>query len=82
MIAGGIAITKLKAMEEALSVMPTVLTWPTKNLATSKMGIPRKPGKETALLFNISEPTKGMEVTLFFIVVKMGMMVLLRCFPG
>jgi hypothetical protein len=40
MMAGGIAITKLNAMAEARSVIPTVFTWAIKNFMTSNKGMP------------------------------------------
>lgn len=52
-IAGGMAIIKLKAMEAALSWIPTVFSWATKKLTTSYKGIFLKPGREVALLFLI-----------------------------
>jgi hypothetical protein len=53
MIAGGMAITKLNAIEEALSVIPTVLTCPKKNLITSKRETPLNPGRDVDLLLLI-----------------------------
>jgi hypothetical protein len=49
-IAGGIAITKLKAMADALSFIPTFFTCLAKKLITSKRGIPWKPGNTITLL--------------------------------
>ncbi len=51
--AGGIANNKLNAMEDARSVIPTVLTWLKKNFITSNNGMPLKPGSLVALLFFI-----------------------------
>ena len=49
-MAGGMAITRLNEIADALSVMPTVLTWLIKKLTTSNMGMPRKPGSDVVLL--------------------------------
>jgi hypothetical protein len=67
MIAGGIAITKLNAMDEARSLIPTVFTWPKKNWITSYNGMPRNPGNEMDLLFRTRYSYVGEVVILFFI---------------
>ena len=68
-IAGGIAITKLKAIAEALSVIPIVFTCPIKKLITSNSGMPLNPGREVDLLFLIIKATgaeASMLVNIFF----------------
>jgi hypothetical protein len=50
MIAGGMAMTRLKEIADALSVIPTVFTCLIKKSTTSYNGIPLKPGKEVNLL--------------------------------
>jgi hypothetical protein len=50
MMAGGMAITKLKEMADARSVIPTVFTCPKKNMITSYRAIPLKPGRNVFLL--------------------------------
>ena len=67
MMAGGIAITKLKAMEEALSVTPTVLTCLIKKFTTSNNVIPLKPGNCKILLFLTIKVAGADEAILFFI---------------
>jgi hypothetical protein len=43
-MAGGMAMIKLKAIEEALSVMPTAFTCLKKNPTTSNKEMPLNPG--------------------------------------
>ncbi len=74
MIAGGMAITKLKAIEEALSVIPTVFTWPKKNFTTSNKGIPLNPGSDDTLLFRTIYVAGCEEVRLFFSLIKKDML--------
>jgi hypothetical protein len=57
MMAGGIAIVKLKATEDALSVKPVLRACKKKKRITSKSGIPLKPGKNMNLLFLIRKLT-------------------------
>jgi hypothetical protein len=81
-IAGGMAITKLKAMDAALSWMPTVFTWPKKKLMTSNKGTPRKPGIEVALLFLTRKFARGEAEILFFISEKKFILFYWICFFG
>ena len=69
MIAGGIAITKLNAMDDALSVIPTDFIWLKKNLITSKSGMPRNPGNEFALLFLTKNVAGPVDANFCFILV-------------
>lgn len=66
-MAGGIAMTKLNAIAEALSVIPIVLTCPKKNLITSYKGMPRNPGKDVSLLF-LSINTAGADERSLFLI--------------
>ena len=66
------AINKLYAMAEALSVIPTVFTWPIKKFTTSYKGIPLKPGNDVALLLSIIILTGLVAATLFPILVRRG----------
>lgn len=76
MMAGGIAMTRLKAMEAALSRMPTVFTWPIKKFTTSNIGIPLKPGNEVDLLLCTICLTGEEEDILFPIFEKIGIIFL------
>jgi hypothetical protein len=67
MIAGGMAITKLNAIDEARSVIPTAFTWLKKNFITSNRGIPLNPGKDFALLLLTIKVAVRVEARLFFI---------------
>src|SRR5258705_1480562 len=57
-------------MAEALSVIPTVFTWPIKKFTTSNKGMPRKPGNEVTLLFRTIYFAGGELKMLFFIFEK------------
>ena len=72
MIAGGIAITKLKAIEAALSLIPTVFTCPPKKFTTSNNGMPRKPGSDVVLLLVIIIFAGGNAAILFPILLNRG----------
>jgi hypothetical protein len=50
MVAAGMAVRKLKAIERARSINPTFLTWLVKNLITSNRGVPWNPGRMILLL--------------------------------
>src|SRR5258708_35228724 len=58
MVAAGIAVRKLKAMDRARSFNPTFLTWLEKNRTTSYKGIPWNPGKMILLLLASSQRKK------------------------
>src|SRR5436190_379595 len=68
-IAGGMAMVKLNAIAEALSVIPTVFTCFRKNIHTSYKDTPRKPGNEICLLFSAMKLT-GAELRIFFSMVS------------
>ena len=55
--AAGIAIIKLKAMAEALSLNPILFTWLKKNFITSNRHNPKKPGSIIVLLRLIKKAT-------------------------
>jgi len=64
-------------MDDALSVIPTVFTWPKKNFITSYNGMPLKPGKKMALLFLTTYVAGADEVILFIILLITGVSALL-----
>ena len=57
MIAGGIAMVKLKEIAEALSVNPVFFACKKKKRTTSNKGMPWKPGRNILLLFLITKLT-------------------------
>ena len=74
MIAGGIAITKLNAIEEARSVIPTDFTWLKKNFTTSNRGMPLNPGSEFALLLLTMKVAGRVDAILSFNLVRNDML--------
>src|SRR5438046_894109 len=76
MIAGGMAITILNEMADALSTIPTLRTCSKKNFTTSYKGIPWKPGRRRRLLHPITIVTGAEEANTFFVARKIFIMAL------